>query len=294
MAVIPTPYPAGRTYLWYAGEMLRQLKDNIRQIASHIDGVFIIGDYLAAPFYDWAYFIGIASEYFFRSDDYIRSLKGWLDGLYDGWNFLNLINWASWHYREIRVNAVNWVKSRFAEAGYWHYWLAFSPQNFLNHFIIHVAYWLTEFIRNPEFTIQRLFRGFRFWIGQFLDDPLNWIISTIGRIMPTFHNFIVNPVNYILNLLRQRIVDFDLLITSPQNWVVRQLIKQIPEFMSFWQNPSHWLKTRIAQWFSLPPNFWYNPKLYLMDHIMDGLEIYLMRYIERIKKLLIDIILRFI
>jgi hypothetical protein len=294
MAVVPTPHPSPRTYIWYVGEYLRQLKNRVRELANAIDDIFIIGDHLAAPFYDWAWYIGVASDFLFQADDFIRSLKGWLDGLYDGWNFVNLINWASWHFNEIRTNAVNWVKYRLGEANYWLNWLVWNPQAFLDFYIKRISYWVTRIIENPQAAINDIFRGFKWWIGYFLDNPRDWIVSQLQGIMPTLLNFLYQPINYILDILRQRIIDFDLLLSSPQNWVIRQLIKQVPELISFWSNPIEYLKTRIAQWFGLPPNFWYNPQLYLINHLFDSLEIYLLPLINRIARIAIEVILRFI
>lgn len=294
MAVVPTPHPSSRTYLWYVGEYLRQLKNRIRDVARAIDDIFIIGDYLSGPFYDWSWYIGVASDFLFQTDDFIRSLKGWLDGIYDGWNFINLIYWASWHFREIRNNAVNWVKYRLGEGSYWLYWLVWNPQQFINDFIRHVAYWLTRFIDNPEGTINELVRRLKWWIGYFLDNPRGWLIRELQGLMGDILNFLYSPIGYILGILRNRIVDFDLLLSSPQNWVIRQLIKQIPELISFWNNPTEYLKTRIRVWFGLPPQFWHNPQLFLMYHLMDGLERYLVHLISRIARITIEIILRFI
>ncbi len=294
MAVVPTPHPVGRTYLWYVAEYFRQLKNRIRDVARQIDSIFIIGDHLSGPFYDWAWYVGVASDFLFQTDDFIRSLKGWLNGLYDGWNFVNLLYWASWHFREIKLNPINWVKYRLGEASYWLGWIVWNPQHFVKHFVVLLGYWVGRFINNPENAIYDIVRRMRGWLGWFLDNPRDWVIGLLRQVMSDFYNFLVSPVNYILGILRARIVDFDLLISYPQGWVIRQLLKLYPDFISFLRNPTDYLKVRIAQWFGLPPNFWHNPQLFLMTHILDGVERYLIHLVNRIVRLAVEVILRYI
>lgn len=293
MPVVPQPPtpPAGR--LWWAGWYLRSFADRLERLGRDIRNTWLIGQYLAYPFILIASYARATAEHLFRADDTVLNIERWIYSLIDGWNFINLLYWASYHFRLIRNDAKGWLRYILSLWGWRLALLVQSPWQFVNLMIREVSHWIGYVIDNPFFFVDYWLRQLRWFIGFFLDNPVAFLREFVGQIAWHVAFFIHDPLGFVRHYVRQLSPNIGLLIDNAHLWLFQELMGISYDVAQFISNPSDYIKRRVAEMFGFSPAFWSDPIYYLSEAIINVMMQRLWNFRDRLKTLAIDIILSF-
>ncbi len=294
MAVVDQPYIPPLSPLRGLASNLYNVKDRLNRLANDIVDVFIIGYHLASPFYWLAYYFEIAGDYCVDADDWMKTLKGRMDGLYDGTVFLALLYWASDNFYQIINDPVNWMRVKIASIGINWMYLMYYPLSFVKVQVALISPHFERLIYNPEYAIYKLLTGYVSWLASFYTSPANFIVNQIKIYLPDIWQFLSSPVNFIYLKLTTIILDFSMFRFNPKWWVFYRLYAINNDIANLINSPSRYVKTQISALFNIPLHYWVNPHYYFLVLFLEKLELYIVPVQEVLKRIIIKIILRFI
>lgn len=294
MSVVQPPIPPPLSPLRGLAQNLYNAANRLNRLANDIDDVFLIGDHLASPFYWIAYYLYRADDYCMDADDWLRNLWGKVEGIYSGSVFRALLFWVSGNYYQLAYNAVQWLRGQLGLIGPEWFWLMYDPRWFVRLMIIRISYWLDKIITNPGWSITELLRQYVSWMGSFLNNPTTFVIGLLMVYLPDIWTLLTNPFQFILTRINLMIYDFNQLRSNAAVWVYYRLVHYNQNLRGLLLNPHNFIRDWVRDLFQLPAGFWVNPHYYLLDLLLDKLEVMLTPFQERLKRILVEFILRFI
>jgi len=227
--------------LWWLGYWLKIAAGEFYALYDAIEDIWLIGDYLAWPFYlihlwlDWAG--GRAQE----ADD--RFLEIWRDlwDLLTGVTFDDLLYALSYHFWWIVHYAVDWVKYRLYDIS-GHFWGIIHQANtwvrtrlyeISDHFwwIINAA---TAWVRSRLYEIS----GHFWWIVNY---ATTWVRDRLYEVSGHFRRIVEDPVGWIRDFLYTISGHFWWIVNYPSSWIRARIIERWPGLRELFDDPRRWL-----------------------------------------------------
>ena len=294
MPVIGRPSETPATPLFSFGWWLGSFANNLNDLGNRIEDVFIIGTWLASPFKTMAWILHIAENQVYRADDFLINVWTWVNGLIEGQTFLDLLYWASGHFWAIRHQPVTWVKAQLGQIGYWFGWLMFDPKSFISHFLRELVWFGGLLIDNPTGFVSHFIRSIVWHVGLFLDNPVSFINHFIRSISWHIGLLIDNPQAFVRHFLIALQPLLDWFIFNPRDFIIQQVKLYNPELAQFIDNPMNWLRHKLLWLLKFDWSFFDDPIVYLFRKMIERIETLLEPHLEKIKELVINILLRYI
>jgi len=274
---------------WHIDGISRRYKD----LAEDISGVWLLGSWLASPFYAVGVTLSWAADKLFDADNYLSEISVWVNGIVSGTTFTDLLYYVSGHFAMIRFNAKGWV---LGQLGSLHWEIAYFAVNPLDYF---------------KWKLGTLIWNFPVLIT----DPWGWFRSLVWLRYPALYPFLVNPYNaaimflynnfytlwqvfaypstWLVNLIQANLPDLYQLLVNPRWWLMLKISSLFPVAYQFLQDPDGWIKERVRQLLGLPYGFWLDPAGSLVKMILDYIEARLLHMADRLASLAIALIIHF-
>jgi len=293
MAHVPRPSGRPSTPLWLVGWNIDGISRRFKNLAEDISGVWLLGSWLASPFYAVGVTLSWAADKLFDADNYLSEISVWVNGLVGGSTFTDLLYYVSGHFAMIRFNAKGWVLGQLNSL---HWEIAYFAVNPLDYF---------------KWKIGTLIWNFPVLIA----NPWGWFKSLAWVFFPTLYPFLVNPYSaarnflynnfyplwqvlfypstWLRNLIWANFPDLYQLLTNPALWLTFKIAGLFPVAYPILSDPEKWLKEQIRQMLGLPYGFWFDPAGSLTKMIMDYIEARLLHMANRLSRLAIALIIHF-
>jgi hypothetical protein len=294
MAVVQRPpsQPAGP--LWWVGWYLDSFKQWLEHVGNSVKDVFLLGQWLSYPFLSMAYYVGRAADYARNGDDRVQELLAWINGIVDGWLFIDLLFWVSAEYRSIRDNARLWVKIQLLGLNSWFYFLIIDPKAFVNLLIRQVAWYISLLLDDPKSFIVYFLKQVNWWLAWVIDTPKDFVLYFLRQANSLMGLLVDNPRQWFKDRLLEIAPHIYDLLYFPRNWTLARIRELFPYAYPLLSNPDGWLKSNVAQLLGLPSNFFSNPIGYILSAIFNKLQTEPGNYANLLSRLIIDLILHFI
>lgn len=294
MANIQPPPIQPRTALWGLGFALEKVSLRFKSIYESIRDTWLLGPYLAWPFYYLYLFFNEAKQKSWEADDKLVEIATWVNGIINGtvirdildflsYNYTRLRNdpiglirdilsYVSYEFTLIRIDPYNWVKNKVLAVWPIVYDLIYGTRNWLLNVLGQNFPLLYQLFVNPFGTLRNWILSLFYWAREFNSNVIQSIISFISQRAWWFSGFITAPVSTLINLIKQ------------QNFSLGQ----------FLDNPIQWVKYRIMDFFGIPYGQEYNVVSELIKKAMLILAINQGGILILLEKHLCDIIVYFL
>jgi len=205
--------------LWWLGYWLKVAAKEFYALYDAIEDIWLIGDYLAWPFYLIYYWLDFAGGRAQEADD--RFLEIWRD-LYDLLTletFDDLLYRLSYHFWWIVHFATIWVKNRLYEIS--------------GHFraIVDDA---KSWVRGRLYEIS----GHLWWIVNY---PTTWVRARLYEISTHFRRIVEDPLDWIRDFLYTISGHFWWIVNYPSSWIRARIIERWPGLRDLFDDPRRWL-----------------------------------------------------
>jgi len=228
--------------LWWLGYWLKIVGGEFYALYDAIKDIWLIGDYLAWPFYlihlwlDWAG--GRAQE----ADD--RFLEIWRDlwDLLTGVTFDDLLYALSWNFWHIVHRARDWIKDKLIEISW----------NF--HGII---YYATDWVRGKLFEISGHFREITYY-------ATSWVRSRLYEISGHFWWIVNRATDWVKARLYEISWHLRAVVEWPVSWVKDRILEGWPHLYNLFYDPRRFLWELFVaafEWFWQEYDDWLLEKL---------------------------------
>jgi len=293
MAHVPRPTGNPVTPLWRTGWNIDGVSRKFKELAEDIQSVWLIGSWLAGPFYTVGTTLGWASDRLFDADNYLSEVSVWVNGLVAGTTFTDLLYYVSGHFAMIRFNARGWVLGQLNSL---HWEIAYFAVNPLGYFQWKLGTLIWNFpvlIADPWAWFKTLVWVFFPDLYPFLVSPYNAAVNFLYRYFYTLWQVFVYPSTWLVNLIQVTLPDLYQLLVNPRWWLMLKINSLFPVAYQFLQDPDGWIKERVRQIFGLPPGFWFDPAGSLVKLVLDYIEARLFHMAGKLANIAVALILHF-
>lgn len=294
MPVVPINGRSIVTPLWYVAIKIRVIGRKFDAVSDAITDIWLIGTHLSFAFWYIGFNLDRAADYLVDTETMIAQIKIWIDGLVEGTAFRDLLFWVSSSFRTIANDPMRFVRYRFSQISSDMYDLVYYPMSWL------------------ESRVDRILPGIR----NIIIYPLSWIYDKIALIFPDSLPFLVNPLGWIRNRLldifwwfRALSIDprstvlrwindlhpvFLLILVNPTGFIRERFLRSFPLVFDMLKNPEHWIKQRVSFLLGIPMWDILNPGSAILNLLLDIILFNKARFENKIKRIVIGVIMWFI
>jgi len=219
MRIGPPPQPGAHGPLWSLGYWLKEAASEFYDLYDAIKDIWLIGDYLAWPFYLIYYWLDYAGGRAQEADARLLEIWGDLWALLTGVTFDDLLYALSWNFWHIVNRARDWIKDKLIEISW----------NF--HGII---YYATDWVRGKLFEISGHFREITYY-------AVSWVRSRLYEISGHFKRIVEDPLGWIRDFLYTISGHFWWIVNYPSIWIRMRIIARWPGLRELFDDPRRWL-----------------------------------------------------
>lgn len=225
------------SWVWSIVFFLSDLAWHIGETADGIYDVWLVGVYLAEPFYVAADYVQSISNLFIWEDGSEGVIGNWILTLPSLAGVIELLISYIPHFQSFMSNPIGFVQDFFAQISddFWRFiydtgnwfsvhfyeqvpWLGlfiFDPLGFILDQLIEIAGWIVDFLENPLYYIEYWVRLIWPNIDEILDFTYIVIVRAIAETIGWIWDFLEAPLSWIQDLLAQFNVYAELLLTDP-------------------------------------------------------------------------------
>lgn len=247
MANAPYPPLEPRTPLWSLGFKLHSVAGNFKGIFNDIRDVWLLGTWLAWPFFFMYTYFMSAGDFCIQADDKLVDVITWVKGITEGSTFWHLLSNVTYDIGFILRDPVGWLLWRLDTISYIYRQLRDDPYGWFRDkllavfpifydIIYNTYWWFRDRIRDLSgdlvwllddswgFIYHKVIGVFGWaWSLQFRasDSIIDWITERVWW----FRSFLNQPRQTIIDFIRQQSWDIDELITDPRKWVNQRVFE---------------------------------------------------------------------
>ena len=293
MANIPTPPSPPPSAFWWAAWYFRGFADYLKALGKSLEGVWLLGQYLASPFQSMSYYMVKASEFMNSADSEYLIVKAWVDNIVSGNGFLLLLKWASGHFDYIRNDAWSWLRLIIAGLGYYYQLFIASPTQFVNQLVRLIAPHVSSFLDDPVGFIRSQVILLNAWFFYFLYYPANWVTDRLKENFWWLDSFLTNPWFFITETVRQLFPELYSIYINPSGWFIGKISDVSRDLYGIYFNADVWVTNKFQGLTGFSASFWGNPVDYLTREIISLLEERVETFAENIANIALKLILRY-
>lgn len=241
-------------------ELLAGIRDWFWETGESIDDVWLLGDWLAMPFYAVGWFFDTAEFVINAFRDLLVRIIEELFEIQDA-----VAEWFDWtalieQFNLLIANAALWIES--IVTGWWPglLYLFSWPLRFITETLIDELPQLDDLFNWPGVWLRLRIREHFPWIEGLLDDPLGWL-----------WDWLVGAWEHLGELFE-----------SPLTWLDSWLDYLIPDWRAFSLDPSRWLDDLLAGLWPEWSDFKIDPIGWIVEQLLSLLEMQYERLHERI------------
>ena len=288
---LPSP-PAG--FLWQVAWHIDTFASRMETLSQDIADIYIIGRYLATPFYTWSRSLVQAARFLRSADDTLQTTRNWTNYVFEKNGFADFIDYVSGEYKSIRTDAKLWLAGKLAGFGWWMYSLLYTPKNFVNYYVRSLAPDMASFLDNPGSWVIARIAGFSITLYMFVHNPKQWEKDLFVSIASHLVNFFSDPDTWVKQRLNEISGNYILIATNASLWVANQLASRNSDLYYLVHDPEYLIKKKIAVALNLSYGIWDDPLYWGLYYMLVTLGTNLANFQTRIKNLVVDFILMFI
>lgn len=214
-----TVYYTIRNLAYYAG-LLRVVFLNL---AIAIDQVWLLGDYLAYPFYATAERFAILEAEFYNLSGDWYGFYTWLIGKLDIGGVLASLE-------EYAEDLISFIR---------------DPDYYFRNLIYTKFPALKGLFEDPIAYVLEVIIQYTGFDYDFIFHPVQWIEDIVNRVTGSIQDFISNPHAFIVDRLSEIMPTFYDLITDARRWVVDRVVEEFPYIYDLLSDPQSFIEDRI-------------------------------------------------
>lgn len=212
-------------WVWDIVWVLSDLAWHIRQTADGIYDVWLVGVYLALPFYVAANYVESVSNLFIWTDGTNGPIADWILTLPSLAGVIDLLISYIPHFQSFISDPIGFIQDFFSQisADFW-------------TFIYLTGDWFTE-----HFLAQAT------WLANFIDDPLGFTLDQLVYVAGWIVDFLENPLYYVDYWVRLLWPDIDDIISFTYDAIIGAIANVIDWIWEFLEDPLTWIQSLLAQ-----------------------------------------------
>lgn len=294
MSVLSRPSGNYDGWLDWLADYLSYIKDEINDLYWSIEGVWLLDEYLQ-PSLNYFYWQFDGAEKSVRNAGWwlefsVEFAENWLDDFYV-WEYLD---WLGDEIKDLRDNPISYLQVTIASMGIDYMYLMYYPIDFVKVQLYKIDDSFYQLINYPDQFIYDLLYAYNIDLYGFLDNPIDWARRMIAGISYDYLYLMYYPIDWVKLKLYEVDDNFYQLINYPDQFIYDLMNSFNNELGLFMIDPVNWLQNYLSDLLGLPYGFWEDPGQYFLDLILYTLELLFDYYVERLKDLLIRLLLRFI
>jgi hypothetical protein len=290
--ITPPPLPS-HTVLEKIAQKFKDIADDFYDLYDRLEGVWLLGQWLRWPFWYMYLYFKFVSDKFYDADNLVRELKRWIDGITEGTVFQDLLDWLSYHYRLIRNDPVDWVKTRIANISHDMWQILNTPHVFVFEKIQDWISWFYEFRTDPKATVVKWLTQRHPFLASFLTNAYGFIVNAIYQSIGFLRELRDNPTNRIVQWLAQWYSWITAFLSNPFGFIIEKVKQFSTEVRLFFDNPLQWARDKIKQVLGLTDYDLSDIAYYILKSLLNRAMMYVNREYAMIRQVACDIIMRF-
>lgn len=246
MAVIRPPPTPARSPLWSLSFKVEVIQSKFYELYKDIADVWLIGDWLSWPFYFISYYMGQAVSIIREGDTWIVKNRSWIESLYDGSQFGEILDSISNNLRWLRIDPLGFVRHYVSVMSVDLIRIVENAPDWLRDRVGQVYPTIRDLQYNPIGLISHYVRQAYGQAVSFLDNPRSTVRLWVTQLSPFLSGIISGGYAYILAQFNARAYWFSRFLSNPLDFVysrIQQIYPQLPVVMN---NPEQWLRQHIA------------------------------------------------
>lgn len=294
MAVIRPPPTPARSPLWSLSFKVEVIQSKFYILYLDINDVWLIGDWLSWPFYLISYYMGQAVSLIRDSDSWIVSNRSWIESLYDGSQFTEILDSISNNLRWLRIDPLGFVR---------HYISLMSID--LIRIVENNLDWVREKVGqtypaimdiqyNPDGWFKSVIRRTYGQAIAFLDNPQPTVRLWVSQLSPFLSGIISGGYSYIISQFNARTYWFESFLSNPLDFIYIRIHQLYPQLGPIMINPEFWIRRNVAVILGLSVNETYSLSAMLGVIILRRINEQISLQRDTIKNLVCAIIIRYI
>lgn len=291
--VQPPPIPPP-TPFWGLGFRFEVIGYEFYNTYQSIKEIWLIGLYLAWPFYFVSQAFFAARDLSWDADQLIKTIQGWVDGLITGDTFRQLYYNLGYHFWQLLNNPVGWLVERFYETSYDLFSIYINARAWLEAKVILSFPFIADIRINPYGWIRNLLQITYGYAADFLNDPDGFLRSRLQWIYPFIASLSITPVGYITSLIISRYPFFGQFFDDMPGEIARALGNRYPDLLLLFSNPRFWFEEKLLELLGIRVD----PDLGFLLSVLKGIVYAIIgtqgARLSRVTSLLCDVILKFV
>ena len=294
MANAPTPPMPIPTPFWGLGFRFDSIGRKFDDTYHDIKEVWLIGPYLAWPFYFIGYTFFGARDLSWEADGFVKDIKKWVDGIVSGNTFAELFYNLAYHTWQLIRDPRGWTIDRLREVS-----------NDLYSLYTNAKAWIEVKVIDSFPFMSQMRYDMRGWaigliattFGSGLDillNPRSYVIDRISEKYPFLSSLLYSPASYIIGLVNSRYPSLIRFLDNPEHETFRYLTNLYPDLFLLYINPRQWFEDKLLDVFGLQVDPMLGFTLSVLKGILDGLSHSYGTARDRITTVLCDVLLTFI
>ncbi len=294
MAVIKPPDIPFQSPLWGLSFRVEKIQSQFYGLYQDVQGVWLVGDVLSWPFYFISYSLGEAVGIIREGDVWLVKNRTWLEAIYDGSKFSELLNDVSSNIRWIRTDPIGWLRQHLSMVSYDFQLILSNGSGWVRDKVLRLFPVLSDIQFNPYNWIRSLIQASFGAAFVFLINPRATLHTWVNGLSPFLAGIISGGYGYLLSQFTNRTGWFSNFLSNPVLTVRTWIIQINPELLPFMENPRQWFNQKIAERLGISYSEAYNLPTMLGIVVLRSIKNQIEPYRGVISSLLCDIVLRFI
>lgn len=286
---IPSPTP-----FWGLGFRFESIGRKFYDTYQKIREVWLIGPYLAWPFYFVSQWFFDARDYSWQAEVLVRYLKRWIDGLSSGNTFSQLLYRIAAPLWEVVYDPRGWLIKRIRDVGGSLYALYANANTWVTIKVETNFPFLKGIRDNPRQWLVDLLNARFPGIISIFQDFDGWLKSRVEWFYPFIYRLRIDPIGYIIGLINSRYPAFVRFLDNPEHEIYRYLTNRYPELFLFFGNPELWFNEKLRRTLGLSFVEYGSPVPILLVTILDMITRAFYNQLNWISNRICNIILLFI
>lgn len=294
MPIIQPPPTPPATPLWWLGYRLIQAGEYFDSLYHSLQNIYLLGDYLATPFYYIGWYVKEAGKLAQDFDNIYLNTKKWVDYIIEVNGLRTLIQGVWGEFDAIRRSPKDWLISKIVLLSTDMPYLWLLPGYWVSKYLRQQFPWISQFLDNARNYIVNQIRSYLWWLPYFFDNPQAFIIEFAKQGNVVIAQFLTNPQGHVASLLVKQYPWLGQFFSNPNSFILNGLRAASPIITALLVNPSLFIRGYVQNLLGVREVFWSNPFGYITDEVLKLLGQQLNFYADRLKNIVIELIMKFI
>jgi len=206
-------------YYWVSRWVIR-IWNAVRGTAQRIDDIWLLGDYLAAPFWAIATWIERIYNVFYHFQFIYPAIVRKLQVLWDDFHSLSFDVLDIGGLLDFLQSPVNWFLTYIVS--FWGHLgeLLENPVSWLSGMILEFSGDLWELAQDAPSYIIRAIEDNLPTVWAWLSDPTQFLLDILYELNALIPDFLLDPLGFIEDIVSAAVPDLDSLIKDPAQWLL--------------------------------------------------------------------------